>query len=47
MHAGGVDAVLNRFISPLLKDHVAVNINFRPLQVWSTFHGCDYSMSAL
>ena len=38
MHAGGVDAVLNRAISSLLKDHATVHINFRLVQVWNTFY---------
>ena len=40
MHAGGVDAVLNRVISSLLKDHATVHINFRPVRVWNTFFEC-------
>ena len=40
MHAGGVDAVLNRVISSLLKDHATVHINFRPVRVWNTFYEC-------
>ena len=40
MHAGGIDAVLNRVISSLLKYHATVHINFRPVRVWSTFYEC-------